>query len=244
MTSQVVPQYWSGAQGPPRRSLKTVRPFVTGLMRATWKVRIYDQHHIPAGGPVILASNHLGILDGPLLCAVAHRPVHAVVKQEMFRGTTGRALRRLGQIPVDREAYDPAAVKSALAVLDRGDVLAIYPEGARGAGDFALIKPGVAYLAMCTGAPVVPVVCLGTRPSGGSIGTLPRMRSTVDVVFGPPVRLQRTEWPRRTHEVREQARWLQKWLVSHVRYSCEVTGRDLPGPVPRPETEPGPVVTS
>jgi 1-acyl-sn-glycerol-3-phosphate acyltransferase len=196
MTGQVVPQYWSGAQGPPRRTLKAARPLVTGLMRAAWKIRVHDRHHIPPGGPAILASNHVGVLDGPVLCSVAHRPVHAVVKQEMFRGATGRALRRLGQIPVDRQMFDPGAVKAALAVLDHGDVLAIYPEGARGAGDFAVIKPGVAYLAMCTGAPVVPVACLGSRPPGASIGTLPPMRALVDVVFGPPVRLPRTDWPR------------------------------------------------
>ncbi|GAA2757865.1 lysophospholipid acyltransferase family protein [Actinopolymorpha rutila] len=243
MSEPAVTPYWHDVPGPPRRGLVASRPVVERLVRATWKVRVHDDHHVPSTGPVILASNHVGILDGPLLCAVARRPVHAIVKKEMFRGAVGRALRGMGQIPVDRRATDPAAVKAALAVLHRGDALAIYPEGARGAGDFTVIKSGVAYLALCTGAPVVPVVCLGTRLSGASIGSVPPARSPVDLVFGPPVTLPRTDWPRRQDVVREQAQWLQKWLVGHLRYACELTGRGLPGPAARPEPEPGPVVT-
>ncbi|HZC25875.1 MAG TPA: lysophospholipid acyltransferase family protein, partial [Actinopolymorphaceae bacterium] len=127
-----------------------MRPLAGGAVRTFWSVRVHDRHHVPAGGPVILASNHAGVLDGPIVCGVVRRPVHALVKQEMFRGAVGGALRRLGQIPVDRFAVDVAAVKACLAVLDRGDALAIYPEGRRGAADFATMKPGVAYLALCT----------------------------------------------------------------------------------------------
>ena len=227
--------YWSGAEGPPRRGLRLARPVATAIVRGAWNVRVYDRHHVPRGGPVILASNHVGILDGPLLCAVVDRPVHALVKREMFRGAVGSALRGLGQISLERQAVDVGAVKSALAVLDRGDALAIFPEGVRGAGDFSVIKSGVAYLALCTGAPVIPVVCLGTRPPGRSVGAVPPLRSRVDVVFGPPLLVEATPWPRRREVVRDQARWLQKWLVGHVRYACSTTGQQLPGPAAKAE---------
>ena len=244
MTGMVVQPYWRAEDGPPRRVLRLVRPFGSRLVRTTWKVRVHDAHHVPESGPVILAANHIGFLDGPLVWAAVRRPVHALVKREMFRGVVGRALRAIGQIPVDRQAVDIAAVKACLAVLERGDVLAIYPEGTRGAGDFSTIKPGVAYLALCTGAPVVPVACLGTRQPGRPVGSVPRPRSRLDVVFGRPVRLDLTPWPRRQALVREQARWLQKWLMAHVGYACEKTGQALPGPASRVEPGLGPTVAS
>lgn len=145
--------YWRDEPGPPPAGARVLHPIASVLMRMAWNVRVYRRDLVPRRGPVVLAANHTGILDGPLLYAVLHRPVHALVKQEMFAGPIGAALRALGQIAVDRFAPDPAAVKSCLAVLERGDVLGIYPEGTRGTGDFARIKPGVAYLALCTGAP-------------------------------------------------------------------------------------------
>lgn len=187
-----VPPYWRGVEGPPWRALRTARVLASGYVRAGWSVRVHARHQVPRTGPVILASNHAGFLDGPLLCAVTARPVHTLVKCEMFRGPVGKALRRLGQISVERQVVDIGAVRSSLAVLDRGDVLGIYPEGTRGSGDFAKIKPGVAYLALCTGAPVVPVACLGTRPVAGADSVLPPLRTRVDVVS-----VRRSGWRRR-----------------------------------------------
>jgi 1-acyl-sn-glycerol-3-phosphate acyltransferase len=187
---------------------------------------------VPSSGPVILASNHVAILDGPVLVAAMARPVHGLVKKEMFRGPLGGALRRLGQIPLDRAAADVGALKAALAVLDRGDVLAIYPEGKRGPGDFTVIKPGVAYLALCTGTPVVPVACLGTRASGRSTGAVPSMRTRIDVVFGRPLAVEAVPWPRRRAVVRQEASRLREALALHLREAVEVTGRAVPGAEP------------
>jgi 1-acyl-sn-glycerol-3-phosphate acyltransferase len=149
-------------------------PYAAPLARAYYS-RHYDVHlagmeHIPAAGPVLLAANHIGILDGPLLGAYAGRPVHAVVKREMFQGRMGAMLLSLGQIPVQRDAVDPRAVRQMLRVLRDGGVVSIYPEGARGTGDFAHSRLGAAYLALCSGAPVVPVACLG--PAARRVGVV------------------------------------------------------------------------
>lgn len=221
-------RYWRGFEGPPGRTARRVRPVAAALTRAIWDVRVYDRHLVPSTGPVILASNHTGLLDGPLVYAVVPRPVHAMVKVEMFRGAFGRVLRSLGQIAVDRFNVDPGAVKSSLAVLDRGEVLAIYPEGTRGNGDFERIKPGVAYLGLCSGAPIVPVACLGIREAGRSIGSIPGVRSRLDVVFGAPIQLDPIGWPRRQLVVRDHAKRLRDQLVDHIRHACDLTGRALP----------------
>jgi 1-acyl-sn-glycerol-3-phosphate acyltransferase len=157
--------------------------------------------------------------------------VSALAPMEMFHGVVGRALTALGQISIDRFQVDLAAVRSSLAVLERGDLLAIYPEGTRGAGDFSEIRSGAAYLGLCTGAPIVPIACLGVRAPGRSTGSLPAMRSRLDVVVGEPIRLPLTGWPRRQNTVREHTLQLRDTLVEHVRRACELTGRALPGSV-------------
>src|SRR3954469_10147043 len=72
----------------------------------------YDIHvegidRIPSEGPVILASNHVGYLDGPLLFSTAKRGVHAMVKESMFAGPLGYGLTKMGQICLDRFRTDP-----------------------------------------------------------------------------------------------------------------------------------------
>ena len=109
-------------------------------------------------------------------------------------------------------------------------------------GDFAKIKPGVAYLALCTGAPVVPVACLGTRRWRGPTACCPPCEPASTSSSVRRVRLEATPWPRRRDVVREKARWLQEWLVGHLREAYVATGRQLPGESVREERVPGPLV--
>ena len=160
------------------------------LVRSAWRVRVTGSELVPAGGPVILAPNHLGFIDGPLLFGVAPRPVHTLAKHEMFRGPVGWVLRAVGQIPVDRDRPDRDVLRTVLGVLAAGRVVAVYPEGTRGAGDFSELRPGLAWFALRSGAPVVPVVFLGSGARGRTLGSLPRLRAQLDVVFGAPVRVE------------------------------------------------------
>jgi 1-acyl-sn-glycerol-3-phosphate acyltransferase len=197
-----------------------------------YEVGLFGEEHVPSTGPALFAANHLGILDGPLLVAFAPRLVHGVIKREIFHGRLGRALLQLGQIPVERETVDPRAVRQMLRVLRDDGVLAIYPEGARGAGDFAHSRLGAAYLALCTGAPIVPVTCLGTRLPGASVSALPPKGSPVDVVYGEPYRIAAIPWPRRKAQVAAEAESLRAYLAQQVQAACGLTGRSLPGPAP------------
>ena len=129
-------------RSPHDRFFRTFRPSGRAALRTLWKVRNHGAHHLPERGPVILASNHAGLMDGPLLAIFCPRPVHALTKREMFDGRTGHGLRAVGQIPLDRSEVDPGAVKTCLRVLDQGKVVGIYPEGARGAGDFQHLHAG------------------------------------------------------------------------------------------------------
>ena len=112
--------------------------------------------------------------------------------------------------------------------------MAIYPEGTRGAGDFARIKNGVAYLALATGAPVVPVACIGTRVAGLGIGELSPKGTQIDLVFGEPVTVERIPFPRRQSDVRAMAADLHETLRTHLEKAVVATGNPLPG---APNTE-------
>jgi 1-acyl-sn-glycerol-3-phosphate acyltransferase len=221
-----------GAVHPSHRMLRLLRPAARAWFNRRYDVRIHGEEHVRPHGPQIIASNHIGLLDGPLLAAFAPRTVHALTKKEMFEGHTGRALRAFGQIPLSRHEVDPAAIRDCLKVLRDGGVVAIYPEGTRGAGELARIRAGAAFLALVTGAPVVPLAVFGTRDPGGDIDSIPARGSRFDFVYGSPVYLERQPWPRRQAEVRRATEELRNRLVSHLVEAKAMTGRDLPGPIP------------
>lgn len=159
---------------PPTRWLPAVRAVTRRAMARRYGVGVVGADVVPTSGPVILASNHVGYVDGPLLFAVAPRPMHALVN------------------------------------------------------DVQRTKPGAAYLALVTGAPVVPVACLGTRPSYASTDSRPLRGSRLDVVFGAPLRVDAVGRPRTSAQVAAVQAEIQAVLAEHVRVACESTGQVLP----------------
>jgi 1-acyl-sn-glycerol-3-phosphate acyltransferase len=218
---------------PPHRLLGVLRPPGRAYFRRRYDIRIHDDHHVPRTGPAVIASNHVGLLDGPLLAAFAPRIVHALTKKEMFEGHTGWFLRAVGQIPLSRYDADPAAIKDCLKVLREGGVVGIYPEGSRGDGELRRFHTGAAYLALATGAPVVPLVVFGTREPGGGTDSVPPRGARFDFVYGPPVYLEQQPWPRTQAEVRRTATFLRNRFVEHLVDAKGRTGRELPGPLPQ-----------
>ena len=170
------------------------------------------------------------------MAAYTPRPVHALTKKEMFDGHTGTALRAVGQIPLDRHGVDPAAVKDCVKVLRDGGAVGIYPEGTRGDGELGRFHQGVAYLALVTGAPVVPLAMFGTRDPGGHTDSVPARGSRFDFVYGAPVYLDAHPWPRTSSEVRRAADELRNNMVRHLVHAKAATGRTLPGPIPAPRS--------
>jgi len=195
-----------------------------GVFHGFYRSTTIDGHRVPAFGPVLLASNHTGLIDGPLVYGLAPRPAHFVVKQEMFHGISGFILTQMGQIPIDRSSADRTAITTALAVLARGGVVGVFPEGSRGLGDVAAVHAGVTFLAMASGAPVVPVACLGTRPLGGSVSRPPRPGRRLAVVFGDPFTLTPPPGLPRREASRLLTEQVRSTLADHVRASALRTG--------------------
>ncbi|GAA2120328.1 lysophospholipid acyltransferase family protein [Nocardioides bigeumensis] len=225
------------ASHPARGRMRVLRAPVAAYTRRRFGVRLHHADRVPRRGPVILAPNHLGWMDGPLLAIHSPRPVHALTKHEMFQGRMDPFLRKAGQIPIDRFNPDPRAIKACLRVLREGGVVGIFPEGARGAGELELFKGGTAYLALVTGAPVIPVFFFGTREPGQDSHSRPSRQSPVDIVYGEHWRVDAQPWPRTKRDVLEASASLRSHMLEQLSHAKELTGRRLPGPLPAGDSE-------
>jgi 1-acyl-sn-glycerol-3-phosphate acyltransferase len=133
--------------------------------RLYFRLEDVGAEHIPSRGAAILASNHRSFLDPFVIGALARRPVYFMAKRELFeRRLQAWLLSALGAFPVDRGAGDEQAMETALRLLERGECVAIFPEGTRiRRGPLAGPRRGVGRLALQTGAQVVPVAVIGTE---------------------------------------------------------------------------------
>jgi len=170
---------------------------VPPLARAIWRPTVRGLEHVPASGPVILASNHLSFADSVVIPIVVPRKVVFLAKSDYFTGTGVKgALSRawfggLGMLPVDRDDARAAlaSLDTAEQVLRRGEAFGIYPEGTRSRdGRLYRGRTGMAELVLRTGAPVVPVGLRGTQDLQPVGARLPRL-VRVEVSFGEPLRL-------------------------------------------------------
>ena len=188
-----------------------------GVMRLMFDLRVGHADAVPSTGPVLLAGNHRGILDAPMIVAFVPRPARFLAKSELFRGWLVRPLGWLGQIPVDRGRPDREALRRALEVLRAGHVFGMFPEGSRGTGALTTIQHGIAYVALRSpGVPIVPVACIGTERAWPKGSKLPRLRSRVDIVFGEPFTIAVPPNPRARSAVAAAAEEIRTALAAHV----------------------------
>lgn len=207
---------------PATSGLRRARPLARWIFEHRWDIRTHHADRV-ADGPVILAGNHVDVIDGPLLAICAPRPVHALTKSEMYHGRTGRFLDWAGQIPVVRRTPDTNAVRLGLNVLKDGGVLGIYPEGARENGRFDKFEHGVGYFALASGAPVVPVISFGTKLAFQTREDAPPRGARIDVWFGEPISFQAQAWPRPRSHVADVSGQIQ----DHLRTALKQAEADI-----------------
>jgi 1-acyl-sn-glycerol-3-phosphate acyltransferase len=175
-------------RGNPDRGSLIAGAVVKPLMRVWFRMRVEGREHVPAEGPVILASNHRSNMDPVLLASAVKRPVAFMAKAELFVGPLGWIMRWIGQFPVRRGGIDREALRRTDAVLARGSMLGLFPEGTRGDGRFSAVHPGLAYIVVRQRCPVLPVAIFGTERVRRRFGWLP-FASPVRVVIGPAIDL-------------------------------------------------------
>ncbi|MDP8956490.1 MAG: 1-acyl-sn-glycerol-3-phosphate acyltransferase [Actinomycetota bacterium] len=186
-----------------------IKSIIRPVFRWHSRLNVTGEEHVPSTGPAIVAANHRSMLDVPLLVLACPRPITFMGKRELFGDPIRRwAFHTMGGFPVRREIADIRAIDVALAVLKRGEVLGMYPEGTRSRTRKMLpLLKGAAWLALRTAAPIVPCGITGTerdRPPGAP----PPLRKNVRIAFGPPLQVNREDNPetrrRKADEVTEE----------------------------------------
>ena len=163
-----------------------VKLIMVPLFRTLFLMRVSGIDNVPKRGAAVIAPNHKSFWDAFFVAAVLNRRVFYMGKTELFQGRKGRLLLALGGFPVKRGESDADASATARAILERGDVLALFPEGTRVPDPDSLGTPrrGAARFAIETGAPIIPTAITGTEKRRWP---LPRR---VQIAFGEPISVE------------------------------------------------------
>lgn len=141
--------------------LRQIAKFIFGVLG----LKSRGLHNMPDNGAVIVASNHVSMLDPVIVGVVINRPIHFMAKAELFKyKLLGKLLKKIYVFPVRRGAADRTAIKKSISILNEGKVLGIFPEGSRNKeGNNMKVQAGTAMIALKTNSPILPVACVGTN---------------------------------------------------------------------------------
>ncbi len=199
-------------------------PILTVLFRP-WTEGV---ENVPEHGAAIFASNHLSFSDSIFLPLVVPRRVTFLAKADYFNtpGFKGRLkaafFTGVGQLPIERTGgrASEAALKQALTILRKGELLGIYPEGTRSPdGRLYRGRTGIARMALEGKVPVIPVAMIGTdraQPTGKIIPKVMR----IGIRFGKPLDFSR-------YEGMEDDRFILRAITDEIMYALmELSGQE------------------
>ena len=164
-----------------------IRVILVGFARVWFRLGVRGREHVPASGPFIYAPVHRSNIDFLLLLICTKRRIRYLAKDTIFKGFWDTLFTALGAIPVVRGTVDRAALQTCVAVVEAGEPLVIFPEGARQEGpEVQELFDGAAFVQSRTGVPIVPVGIGGSAiamPKGATFIRPHRVR----LVVGQPL---------------------------------------------------------
>lgn len=168
-----------------------VRLLAGAVARFLTRTSVTGRERLPAGGPLLIAFNHLGHLDAIILIATLPYDMDAIALSDLFTvPLTGQMLRLYGAIPVHRDVFDRSVVERTLAALNQGGVVFLAPEARMSvSGALEHARGGAAYLALKGRATILPVALTGTTNSAVYGAWKQRRRPQVTLTIGEPFRL-------------------------------------------------------
>ena len=209
-----------GAGKAQQRARRVARPIAKRL----WKFELEGFDRLPDDGPAILCPNHVSFLDSAFLMLHVPRNISFVGKAEyMDSWKTKFLFPMMGMIPIDRGGGDrsQAALNTAEAVLRRGELFGIFPEGTRSRdGMLHKGRTGAARLALKVGCPIYPVGMIGTRDIQPPDAKVPKLRGTCVIKIGRPINVERYRNRGDDHMVLRQ---ITDELMYEIR---DLTGQD------------------
>lgn len=197
---------------------RAFRVFMRGLTKIvtffTMRTTIHGMENFPKQGPALIVINHLGDADAVLVGASIPTTIDGMGKIELNdEWLVGRIFRAYGVIWVHRGRPDRRALRAALDALAQGRMVGLAPEGRQSLiGGLEEGNEGAAFLAMKSGAPIVPVAMTGTE-NGNIYGHLKKWkRAPVTLTVGKPFFLR--EQADRQKMLREGTRQIMESLAN------------------------------
>ena len=168
---------------------RTVRGAIRIFLFRYFRVRHRGAEYLNIEGAVIVAPTHRSNLDSVILSGVGDRRMRALAKESLFSNRVfAWLIAALGAFPVRRGGADREAMRAAVAILEAGEQMIVFPEGSRQVGPAVVgVFDGTSYLASRSGAAVVPVGIAGTEQAMPFGKRFPR-RTRVGIVAGEPIR--------------------------------------------------------
>lgn len=154
-----VDSYLAGNGISSRTFYQCVRALVVVILRSYCRMTVEGGENIPTSGPFVLAPIHRSYIDTPVASGCSRRRLRFMGKDTMWKVKPfGWTLSALGAFPVTRGSADREAITRAIAVLESGEPLVLFPEGERKSGPIVQpLRDGAAYVACKAGVPIVPV---------------------------------------------------------------------------------------
>jgi 1-acyl-sn-glycerol-3-phosphate acyltransferase len=180
-------------KGRPDWVYELVRFLLTPYLLILHRARAIDAGNVPEGGAAIVAPNHFSFLDHFFVAVYLRRKVNFMAKSQLFKRPMQFIYTHGGVFPVRRGFRDEEAFETANRILERGDIVLMYPEGGRSrSGELGEPKRGLGRLALENGVPVVPAAIVGTQKARNwKRLNFPK----VTVLYGEPVRFEKIEDP-------------------------------------------------
>jgi len=142
-----------------------------------FKLEIHNsEKYNNSNGRYIICANHISMIDPVMLAVASKRKICFMGKKELFENKfLAYIFGKIGAFPVDRSGVSLSAIKNSLAVLNRDEILGIFPEGTRVKGfDENNAKPGIAMIANKANSKIIPVYIKGNY----------KFRGKIDIYFG------------------------------------------------------------
>lgn len=166
--------------------------FARTVFRLTLRCTVTGKENVPPHGPLIIASNHMSLLDPSLVASSIPRTVRFVAKAELYKNPIGAfMIASYGSIKVNRDQPGKEQFVAIKRELDRDAAVVIFPEGTRNGGQLIRAKAGIALIAAQAGAPIVPVGITGSKGLEKFPFFFPRKRVTITI--GEPFSLPALE---------------------------------------------------
>ena len=210
-------------------------------------VEVVGRSRVPRDGPLIVAANHQSFSDPPLIVYAISRPLFFLAKKGLFTGPiVSFALRMWHAYPVKEDGQASDSLRWAQQTLSAGRALLVFPEGKRNPGALGEAIDGLTYLALRSGAPILPVGLTGTEKAP-TLLRIPFHFQRLKVVIGEPFHLP----PMKGRVDRAQLREMTQLIMTRIAEllppeyrgfyaDCVGTGEAGPDETPRAGEDGGP----